>query len=120
MKELGLKISSGKSIISYKFSEFAKSLKVPDWIFSSRFRSYCWFTELALAITRFSYSPRVLNLLKQIPGGPLIRTYPRDLPQQCVAILLKQHLVERIKPTERENAESVFLILRDRCFPVLT
>lgn len=79
MNGLGLKISTGKSIISYRFTEFAKTLKGPGLditplgsglVLSSVRSHYMVPALLAVAVHRFTYSPQeVLNLLKAIPGG---------------------------------------------------
>jgi len=79
MEGLGLKISTGKSIISYRFTEFAKTLKGPGLditplgpglIVGSVRSHYMVPALLAVAIQRFMYSPQeVLDLLKSIPGG---------------------------------------------------
>jgi hypothetical protein len=79
MNELGLKISMGKSIVSKRFTEFAKTLAGPGvdltplgvGLIVSAFRSHQLCPALlAVAIERFGYTPiDVLYLLKHFPAG---------------------------------------------------
>jgi hypothetical protein len=79
MNELGLKISMGKSIVSKRFTEFAKTLAGPGvdltplgvGLIVSAFRSHQLLPALlAVAIERFGYTPSdVLYLLKHFPSG---------------------------------------------------
>jgi len=90
MNELGLKISTGKSIISYRFTEFAKNLGGPgldltpigSGLIVGALRSHYMVPALvAVAIQRFMYSPNeVLDLLRNIPGG----LFNRKLIQEVI------------------------------------
>jgi hypothetical protein len=79
MDELGLKISMGKSIVSKRFTEFAKVLAGPGvdltplgtGLIVSALRNHAMVPAfMAVIIDRFGYAPRdVLVLLKQFPAG---------------------------------------------------
>jgi len=79
MEELGLKISLGKSVISKRFTEFAKKLRgfglditpLGAGIILSASRSAYYLPALVLkAIDVFCLSPeRVLELIRNLPGG---------------------------------------------------
>jgi hypothetical protein len=79
MADLGLKISLGKSIVSKRFTEFAKKLKgfglditpLGAGIILSASRSAYYLPALVLkAIDVFCLSPeRVLELIRNLPGG---------------------------------------------------
>nr|WMI40077.1 MAG: RNA-dependent RNA polymerase [Rhizoctonia cerealis duamitovirus] len=79
MSLLGLDISMGKSVVSYKLTEFAKRLAGPGvevtplgaGLIVSALRSHYMVPALcATAISNLCYSPNeVLDLLRNIPGG---------------------------------------------------
>lgn len=94
MSELGLSISMGKSVISKRFTEFAKKLKGPSYditpfgsglILSAVRSSYFIPTLLVQAIRMFQLSAEeVLVLVKTIPSGILDRVRTRALAQLSV------------------------------------
>lgn len=79
MAELGVSISLGKSIVSYKFTEFAKKLAGPglditpfgSGLILSALRSHYMVPGLiAQAIKKFKLTPQeVLDLVRQFPAG---------------------------------------------------
>lgn len=89
MRDLGLEISTGKSIISYKFTEFAKTLKGPGLditplgsglVLSSLRSHYMVPALMAVAVSKFTYSPQeVLDLLRNIPGGLFNRALIKEI-----------------------------------------